>query len=106
LGGGRFRAEVSWRDFAGGSGPGRVVPGAADGSGIFWFFSPDNWELMVKVIDGCTVNGHFWVFSAATTSVEHELVVTDTATGATVRYTNAAGQPAPANTDTGAFPCP
>ncbi len=103
LNGGRFRAEVAWRDFQGNSGAGHVVPGTAADSGLFWFFGPDNWELLVKVLDGCAVNGHVWVFAAATTSVEYTLVVTDTATGEEVRYQNPLGRPSPAVTDTQAF---
>lgn len=104
---GRFRAEVSWQDFSGGTGAGRPVPTASTGSGLFWFFGPGNWELMVKVIDGCPVNGHHWVFAAATTSVHYVLTVTDTATGRTVRYENPLGVASPAIADTGAFPaCP
>jgi poly(3-hydroxybutyrate) depolymerase len=103
---GRFRAEVTWKDFSGATGPGHVVSTAADGSGLFWFFGPDNWELMVKAIDGCAANGHFWIFSSATTSVEYTLTVTDTRTGQAVPYANAAGRAAPAITDTAAFTCP
>lgn len=104
---GRFRAEVSWRDFSGGTGPGRVVPTASSGSGLVWFFAPDNWELMVKVVDGCAVNGHHWVFAAATTSVHYVLTVTDTTTGRIARYENPLGVASPAITDTIAFPaCP
>jgi hypothetical protein len=99
--------EVAWRDFDGNAGQGHVVPGAAADSGLFWFFGPQNWELLVKVLDGCAVNGHVWVFAAATTTVEHTLVVTDTLTGASARYDNPAGRPAPAVTDTLAFAaCP
>ena len=103
---GRFRAEVSWdvRDL---SGVGMVVPGASADSGLFWFFGADNWELMVKVLDGCVRNGHYWVFSAATTDVHYVLTVTDTATGKVKTYENPAGRPAPAVTDTTAFAtCP
>jgi hypothetical protein len=103
---GRFRAEVTWRDGAGHTGIGRAAPPAADGSGLFWFFSPDNWELLVKMIDGCALNGHFWVYSAATTDVAYTLTVTDTATGRTARYENPLGRPAPAVTDAEAFACP
>jgi hypothetical protein len=103
---GRFRAEVSW-DAGGTSGPGQVVPGAAADSGLFWFFGPDNWELLVKVIDGCALNGNYWVFSSATTDVHYVLTVTDTATGQVARYENPAGKAAAAVTDTSAFPsCP
>jgi hypothetical protein len=104
---GRFRVEVSWEDFSGGAGQGRIVPAASAGSGLFWFFGPDNWEVMVKVIDGCSVNGHYWVFGAATTSVRYVLTVTDTATGRAVRYENPLGVASRAITDTSAFPaCP
>ena len=107
LNGGRYAVEVAWRDFDGKAGQGHVVPGAAADSGLFWFFGPQNWELLVKVLDGCAVNGHVWVFAAATTTVEHTLVVTDTLTGAAARYDNPAGRPAPAVTDTLAFAaCP
>ena len=105
--GGRFRAEVTWRDFAGRTGVGSVVSFAADRSGLFWFFAPDNWELLIKVIDGCSLNDRYWVFSAATTNVEYTLIVTDTMTGQVKRYDNPLGRSAAAVTDTNAFAsCP
>jgi len=103
---GRFRVEVSWTA-NGTSGAGTVVPGASADSGLFWFFGADNWELMVKVLDGCTVNQRYWVFAAATTNVHYVLTVTDTANGRVVRYENPAGRAAAATTDTNAFDtCP
>ncbi len=105
--GGRFRAEVTWTDPQGHSGPGQVAACANDGSGLFWFFSPDNWELMLKVIDGCALNQRFWVFSAATTNIGYDLVVTDTKSGRVVHYMNPLGRTSPATTDTAAFAaCP
>jgi hypothetical protein len=80
-----------------------VVPFGSDDSGLLWFFHPDNWEMLVKVLDGCALNEHFWVFAAATTTVEYTLRVTDTATGEVREYLNAAGTPASALTDTEAF---
>jgi len=104
---GRFQAEATWRDAAGNTGAGRLAAPASDGSGLFWFFSPDNWELLVKVIDGCALNGRYWVFAAGTTDVEYTLTVTDTLTGRTARYENPLGRASPAVTDTEAFPtCP
>jgi len=104
---GRFQAEVTWRDPAGNTGAGRAAAPAADGSGLFWFFSPDNWELLIKVIDGCALNGRYWVFAAGTTDVEYTLTVTDTLTGRTARYENPLGRRSPAFTDTEAFAtCP
>ncbi|HEX2252701.1 MAG TPA: hypothetical protein VHQ65_05490 [Thermoanaerobaculia bacterium] len=104
LQGGRFRVEVDWQTAAGGVGEGHVVPGTASAdSGLFWFFRPDNWELLVKVLDGCAVNGRYWVFAAATTNVGHTLTVTDTATGAAWSHVNPVGRTAPAVTATNAF---
>ncbi len=99
----RYRIEVSWRDVAGRRGSGRGVSIGSDDSGLLWFFSPDNWEMLVKVLDGCEINNRFWVFSAATTDVEYTLRVTDTATGLVRSYSNPLGTAAAAITDTNAF---
>ncbi|HTQ78387.1 MAG TPA: LamG domain-containing protein [Thermoanaerobaculia bacterium] len=77
------------------------------GSGLFWFFSPDNWEVMVKAIDGCALNDRFWIFSAATTNVFYRMTVYDVHAGAQKIFFNYPGPPAPAVTDTSAFAtCP
>ncbi len=99
----RFTVEVSWRDFEGNTGAGQVVPYRSDDSGLFWFFDSENWEMLVKVLDGCGVNGRFWVFSAATTTVEYTLRVTDTETGVVKEYFNPLGRAASAITDSDAF---
>ncbi|MEO8275338.1 MAG: hypothetical protein ABI639_03920 [Thermoanaerobaculia bacterium] len=98
----RFRVEVSWRDDAGRTGAGRAVP-FTDDSGLFWFFTPDNLEVLIKVIDGCELNQHFWVYAGATTDVEYRITVTDTATGLSRQYANALGHRAAAITDSAAF---
>jgi acetyl esterase/lipase len=104
---GRFRVEVTWRDFSGKTGVGSVAACSTADSGLFWFFHPDNWEILVKVLDGCALNGHHWVFSAATTTVEYTLTVTDTLTGETAVYHNPLGQTAVAINDTKALAgCP
>lgn len=103
----RFAVEVQWRDFTGGTGPGRVAPAGTDNSGLFWFFSPENWELLVKVLDGCEITGAYWVFAAATTNVEYELRVTDTYLETSVTYRNELGTASPAITDSSALQtCP
>lgn len=105
----RFKVEVAWKDFSANEGPATVVdvPVSADDSGLFWFFQSDNWEMLVKVLDGCGINNQFWVFSAATTNVEYTLTVTDTQSGAVQQYTNPLGSASPAITDIEAFAtCP
>ncbi len=100
---GRFQVEVEWEDFRGGRGLGRRVPQSSDDSALFWFFGHDNWEVLVKVLDGCAINHRFWAFAAATTNVGYVLRVTDTETGAVREYTNPLGHSADAVTDTAAF---
>ena len=101
LAGSRFKVEAVWRDFQGNSGAGNAVPLTGD-TGTFWFFSPDNVEVIVKVLDGRPVDGHFWVFYGALSNVEYSLTVTDTQTGLTRRYFNPLGQLASVG-DTHAF---
>lgn len=85
------------------TGVAKVVPLTTSESGLFWFFGENNWELMVKVLNGCGLTDRWWVFSAATTNVHYELVVTDIQHGVTKRYFNYQGNAAPAVTDTGAL---
>ncbi len=101
LNGCRFHLEVSWRDARGRTGDGQPVQLTND-TGYFWFFSPTNVELIVKVLDARSVNGNFWVFFGALTNVEYALTVTDIVTGTVKRYTNSAGQFASVG-DTAAF---
>jgi predicted esterase len=103
----RFQLEVVWRDFRDDSGSGRVVEHGSDDSGLFWFFNQTNWEMLVKVLDGCDSNQHYWVFAAATTNVQYTLTVTDLHSGETRSYFNALGVSSPAITDSTAFQtCP
>jgi hypothetical protein len=74
--GGRFRVEVSWKTPDGATGSGVAVP-ATDQSGYFWFFDQANLELVVKMLDGVGVNGHYWLFHGALSNVEYEIAVTD-----------------------------
>lgn len=109
---GQFEAWVVWRDHQNGRGEGHLVPvqqepGASNASGLFWFFDPDNWEMLVKAIDGCDFNGHHWIFAAAITDVEFELTVEDTVSGQSKTYSNPLGRASDAVTDTAAFAtCP
>jgi poly(3-hydroxybutyrate) depolymerase len=104
---GRFAVEAQWATPAGAAGPAHVAPARTQESGQFWFFEPDNWELQVKVLDGCGLTGHFWVFGAASTNVEYTLTVNDlVGGGAPAVYHHAAGPPAPAINDVLALPCP
>ncbi|HBL27912.1 MAG TPA: hypothetical protein DD490_13825 [Acidobacteria bacterium] len=103
---GRFRVEVAWRN-SGQTGFGNAAACGTADSGLVWFFAQTNWEMLVKIINGCGLNSRYWVFMAATTNVEFTLRVTDTETGAVQQYFNPLGRLAPPLADTGAFAtCP
>ena len=108
----RFLVQVSYNTSQGGGlhGDGRAVTlssvGMAHG-GAFWFFSQDNPEMLVKVLDGCGINRAKWFFASATTNVGFTVTVTDTATGAQKVYTNPDQNSALPILDTSAFAtCP
>jgi streptogramin lyase len=105
----RFRVEVAWQTpdgSFGGSGSGQAVRLTPD-SAYFWFFSPGNVEMIVKVLDGCPLNSRHWVFAGGLTNVATTLTVTDTQSGAVRTYTNPQGTAFQPLQDTGTFPaCP
>lgn len=73
-------------------------------SGLLYFFDRDNVEVLLKVLDGCGVNGHRWVFVAPVTDLAFNLVVTSPG-GEIWTHTNRLGETADAASDTSAFPC-
>ncbi len=100
---GRYEVSVDWSAADGRSGAGMVADVRTGDSGLIWFFGPDNWEMLVKVLDGCELNGHHWVFAASATDLGLHLTVRDTMTGAMKVYRKEAGPPATAVVDVGAF---
>jgi membrane-associated phospholipid phosphatase len=90
LTGGRFKVEAAWRT-ADGSGAGTAVSLGED-SGRFWFFDPDNTELVVKVLDACAGFDRFWVFASGLTDVQVVITVTDTESGQVRSYYNPGGR--------------
>jgi len=87
--GGRFAVEVAW-DTGAATGAGTAVPLTTD-TGGFWFFGDQNVELLVKILDGRPVNGHFWVLWGGLTTVDYTFRVTDLATGERKEYHHPAG---------------
>jgi subtilisin family serine protease len=104
---GRFKVEMSWRAAATSTAAARVVQAGLEHSAILFFHNPDNWEVLLKVLDGCVLNGHYWVFFAGATNVEFEITVTDTHSGQSKTYANPLGRAAPPVQDVAAFAtCP
>jgi hypothetical protein len=101
---GRFRVSVSWETAAGATGAGHGVALTAD-AGYFWFFNPSNVELVVKVLDACTLDGvnRFWFFAAGLTNVGTTITVEDLWADSAKIYESPLGQAFQPITDIAAF---
>ena len=73
-------------------------------SGLLYFFERNNAEVLIKVLDGCGVNGHRWVFVAPVTDLAFNLVV-ESPSGERWTHSNRLGRTADAASDVSAFPC-
>src|SRR4030095_8145626 len=54
--------------------PAQAVPLTVE-SGYFTFYQPSNVEITVKILDGRSLNGHYWVFLASITDQPVEVTV-------------------------------
>jgi hypothetical protein len=99
LGDGRFQVRAAWQQGTDG-GVAEAVPLSTD-TGTFSFFDRDNVELVVKVLDACSVNGRYWVFTGGLTDVGVAIEVVDRTTGERIEYTSASGRPFAPILDTG-----
>ena len=100
---GRFAVRARWQtdDGAGDATAWTLTPD----TGLYWFFSPNNVEMVIKVLDGCALNGHRWVFAGGLTDVAVTMTVTDSETGEGMTYENPAGTPFQPIQDLNAFSC-
>ena len=104
-----FSITLSAKDTGrtGKTGPGLAIPQ----NDIFGFFSipsitgnTSNPEVFVKVIDGRSLNGFYWIFSNGLSDLEYTLTVTEVATGAVKTYFKPFGSASACGTfDTSAF---
>ncbi len=101
LQGPRFHVSVAWATNDGRTGSGQAIS-LTDDTGYFWFFDSGNVELVVKVLDGRSVNGHYWVFYGALSNVRYTITVEDTLGGTQRVYQNPQGTMA-SFADTSAF---
>lgn len=99
----RFRVTVQWENAAGDSGDGQGVQLTGD-TGYFWFFSEDNVEVVIKVLNGCGIgDGAYWVFIGGLTDVRVEVDVEDVEAEETKTYVNELGTLFVPVSDTAAF---
>jgi hypothetical protein len=106
LNGGRFRVSATFETTSFSSGNAQAVK-MTDDTGYFWFFQNSNVEAVVKVLDGCGYNSHYWVFAGGLTDVRTVFTVTDTRNGQVRTYVNPQQTAFQPIQDTGAFgTCP
>jgi hypothetical protein len=85
----RFAVNVDYDSaIAGRSGRAHLARSEFDRGGIFYFFDRHNPEVMIKVLRGCPVTGHYWIFVSALTNVGFTVTVRDTITGEIWTYEN------------------
>ncbi|MCB0393031.1 MAG: pre-peptidase C-terminal domain-containing protein [Bdellovibrionales bacterium] len=103
----RYEVKVYWRDQHGTGRTGvghRIAEKQTEQSAFFWFFGPDNVELVVKTLDASTSPNfnHNWVFHGSLSDVEYYVVVRETDTGRVKTYHNTKNNYC-GNADTSAF---
>ncbi len=104
LRGDRFEVSTDWNDGTTMTAAGPVK--LTEDTAYFWFFDPNNVEVVVKVLDGCAINNHYWVFASGLTNVGVEVNVTDLQSGSSKSYQNALNQDFVLIKDIEAFDCP
>jgi hypothetical protein len=105
LSGGRFKVEGTFNTGTQ-QGQAQAVK-LTDETGYFWFFSSTNVEMVIKVLNACTLNQSFWVFAGGLTNVQTTITVTDSNTGRVRTYSNPQGTAFQPVQDTSAFAtCP
>jgi hypothetical protein len=106
----RFEVDVDWQT-TNDSGDAQVMSFGGqrsenNESAFFWFFSPTNFEMGLKILDACGLNNKFWVFISGLTNQGWTVRIRDTQTGATKTYSNPVGQLTATTADTAALACP
>ena len=104
--GGRFEITVNWEDYQHVHRDAFVASAGTPETALFYFPQAANWEFLIKIINGCSLNSKYWVYFAAATDVGYTVTVRDTQSTAPPRqYTNTLGTASPAVNDSGAFNC-
>ena len=101
---GDYKVSMCYKTQEAKIGEGKAGIWASEESGLLWFFSRSNAEVLIKVLNGCSYNGHRWVFVAPVTDVAFNLYVTDSE-GRRWSHRNRLGDPATNRVDTSAFRC-
>lgn len=83
----RFRVTANWRRPSGETGSAQAVR-LTNETGYFWFFDQNNVEMILKILDGCSLSDRFWVFAGGLTNLRVDITVEDLSTGVSKTYRN------------------
>lgn len=106
---GVFQATVVY-NYAEGFGQGQVMSfngrkAANDESAFSYFTDPNNFEMGLKMLDGCSLDNHFWVFISGPTNDQWMVNILDTVNGNVWSARNELNHLTSTIADTSAFPC-
>ena len=101
---GGYSVRMCYETSEGTVGEGKAGIWASGESGLLWFFTRDNAEVLIKVLNGCFYNDHRWVYVAPVTDLAFNLYVVDSE-GRTWPHHNRQGDTASTRSDNEAFPC-
>lgn len=101
---GGYNIRMCYETREGTVGEGKAGVWASGQSGLLWFFTRDNAEVLIKVLDGCGFNNHRWVYVAPVTDLAFNLYVVDSQ-GNTWSHHNRLGDTASTRSDNEAFLC-
>lgn len=88
----RFRVSATFTPPGGVPTPAQVVQFGSGDSALFSFFGPQNWELLVKLLNFCpTSENAYRIFAAGTTTVAVTINVSDQLRGGSATITNPQG---------------
>lgn len=102
---GGYHVRMCYETSEGTVGEGKAGIWASGESGLLWFFTRDNAEVLIKVLNGCFYNGHRWVYVAPVTDLAFNLYVVDSEGRRTWSHHNRQGDTASTRSDNEAFPC-
>ncbi len=101
---GGYHVRMCYETSEGTVGEGKAGIWASGESGLLWFFTRDNAEVLIKVLNGCFYNDHRWVYVAPVTDLAFNLYVVDSE-GRTWSHHNRQGDTASTRSDNEAFSC-
>jgi hypothetical protein len=84
---------------------GKVQHRLSDTSGTFYFYSLDNTEIVLKILNGCWLNGRYWIFITGLTDRPIVISVIDEFTDTITEYSTMGGYPLVWRDTEVGFPC-